>query len=89
MVKGNCKSYTNILEINFGCRYSLEMHLVHTNMKYNGSDYMYYEDGLAVIGLFANVGKNSKMFKVRNKIYLMIHKCNHRYFSLCLKLVWP
>ena len=44
--------------------YPLEMHMVHVNSKYNGTDYYNHKDGLAVIGIFAQVGKvNSKLFK--------------------------
>ena len=41
------------------------MHMVHVNTKYNGSEYMNEKDGLAVVGIFADIGKaNSRLFKV-------------------------
>ena len=40
------------------------MHMVHFNTKYNGTDYYNHEDGLVVIGIFAQAGRaHSRLFK--------------------------
>ena len=48
-----------------GSSFPLEMHMVHTNTKYNGTDWKKHKDGLAVIGIFADIGHlNSRFLKV-------------------------
>ena len=48
-----------------GSSFPLEMHMVHTNTKYNGTEWKNHKDGLAVIGIFADIGhRNSRFLKV-------------------------